>query len=147
MRFAIGSAAMAWVKMSLSRVLVAAKLQPRAFFAGELGEFADGDTAALGKGCRRLGGRALRVEGVGDRRAAPLHLPVRLVFRQFFDPNGQPARRREAVDFAVRKARRVDAFDQVVGERQGQRRQRMRRQLLGAQLEQQVLRAHQATRC
>ena len=83
-------------------VLGAAKLQPRAFFRGELRQLADGDAATLGKSRRRLRGSTLRIKSIGQRRSAPLHLPVRLMFRQFLNPNGQPSRRRKAVNFAMR---------------------------------------------
>src|SRR6202042_1033766 len=84
--------------------LRAAEYQPRTLVGFELREVAHRHAAIFGERHGRLCRRTLRIESILQRRAAALHLPVRLMVRQFLHAHGEPPRRREAMSLAVRNA-------------------------------------------
>ena len=114
--------------------------QPHALGRLEVLEGRDLHAAALRERERGLGRRALRVEGGLERRAASLDGAVGLPLGQTAHAHGQAPRRRETFDRAVQEASFVEALADARGERVGEREQRLRRQLLGADLDQEIAR-------
>ena len=115
------------------------ELALRLLDAAELG---DGRAAGLGERGRGAGRRAIRRERRADRGALALQFLVRLVLGDAAHEQREPARCGVALDLAVADAGGGEAREDAVTEGGGQGRQGLRRQLLGADLDQQVARAH-----
>ena len=88
---------------------------------------------------RRLRRLVVLVERAGERRTAPLHVAVRLGAGHAGDEDREPPRGREGRRGAMGQPRRVELGRKLGRERLGERAQRLRRQLLGADLHQQVV--------
>ena len=76
------------------------------------------------------------------RRAPFVVLLVGLLLGQSMDAYSEATRRREPLDFAVSDRGRCQAFLDAFGQRTSEREQRFRRQLFGAELEQEVALGH-----
>src|SRR6202021_2577237 len=120
--------------------------QPCALVGLDLCEFGRRHAAVFGERHGGLSRRALRVEGQTDGRPALFDLLVGLMFGQLLYEHGEAPRRRESTNLAVRMAVGLQPRDHALGEGGRQTLQRAWRQLLGTQLEQQILSAHQAAR-
>ncbi len=108
----------------------------------DLLQLIDTDAARRGESRRCLGRLSVRVERVRDCGPLPLDLLIRLPFGHAMHAHCEPARRCEPFDLAVRDRGRCQALRYAVGERLGEREQRFRRQLFGAELEQEVPLGH-----
>ncbi len=119
---------------------------PDALGGLELFECRDLGAAAAREGQRSLGGRPLCVECGLQRWAAPLDRPVGLLFDEPPYAHRKASRRGVALDSPVHETGAIEAFRDAVceGSRKGQ--QRLWRQFLGTDLDQEVaLCGHHAT--
>jgi hypothetical protein len=118
--------------------LGAAIHQPRALRRLEALERPDLDAASLreGEGC--LHRRALRIEGRLDRRTAALDRAIGLSLREPAHAHREPPRCGEALDGTVLEPGLAESPGDSVGKRSGQCQQRLRRQFLSADLDQEI---------
>ena len=116
----------------------AAVHEPGTFWRFELLEVVHLDAAAFRERDGGLCRRALRVERRLERRTAALDRAIRLPLGEPPDTHREPARRRKSLDRAVFQPGVGQALGDAIGESGGQRLQRLRRQLFGADLDQEV---------
>ncbi len=114
------------------------KRQPAALFGLELVEFLDLDTTGSGETLCRGCGTTVIVESGTEGGPAPHRFLVFLGRGNIAQQQRQPARCRVTQHAGRFQRGGLQARNQSVGERIGQAAQRFRRQLLGADLDQQV---------
>src|SRR5262249_15325080 len=95
--------------------------------------------AALGEGERRAGGSACGIEGRAHRRALAPQVLLGLPRGEARHPHRKAPRGRIARELAVAELRLLEARTQCREERPLERVQRARRQLLGADFEEEVV--------
>ena len=112
--------------------------QPDALRCLEPLERRDVGAAATCKCVGSLRGGALGVECGLDGWSAPLDGAIRLLLDESPDAHGEAPRRRETLDCTVLQPGIVQALLDAVRERFREREQRLGRQLLGADLDQEI---------
>ena len=112
--------------------------EPQALRRLELLERRHLDAAIPGEGECSLGGRALNVECRLERRTAALDGAVGLSLDESAHPDSESSRRRVAFYRTVLQAGSVQSRCDAVRERDRQRQQGLRRQFLGADLDQEI---------
>ncbi len=105
-------------------------------------EFVDGDTAGFGEGLGRARRLSRGVERNGDRRAAPLDTLLGLAIEELLHQHSEAARREVGERSAVREPGGIEARDDGVAKRLGERNEAFRRQFLDADLDKKVVARH-----
>ena len=119
--------------------------QPRALGRFDVLECRDVYAATLREGERRLCGCTLRIEGRLQRRPPAFDGAIGLSFGEAPHADRQSARRGEFLDRLAGQAGLRQSLADAIGECGRERQQRLRRQLFGADLDQEIPGAHDTT--